>query len=340
MSIEGKYAWELLRASRWNPPGAANSAPERRATYQTGLEQSEGLFKAAAGVGPVSRPILVFYGLSQAGRAIAAAASAAGDDGWKLNGHGIKALEMSKPLPDVLLKTDLPGGTGSFVRLSGLLNSSVWGKSTAIPFATLWDMLPENTSDSQALRDDLKARRTPLDVDTMGIEHEPHSLATVTVGGIPPWVCDAPDLRTVFEEYLKSFAGAREHSSYYKTHATYLPDISRQPDGWGFLNMNFKMPGGTLEVGETRAAYVRSLAQRYKDSYYFFPETPAGRLHPLMMWWAVLYTLSMIARYEPAAWTTQLDINNSRFAQPVESILDTALEQVPPLIVEAIKDVG
>lgn len=98
------------------------------------------------------------------------------------------------------------------------------------------------------------------------------------------------------------------------------------------------MPGGTLEVGEKRAAY--SLAQRYKDSHFFFPETPAGRLHLLMIWWAVLYTLSMIARYEPASWTAQLDINDSGFAQPVESILDAALEQIPPLIVGAIKDVS
>ena len=139
---------------------------------------------------------------------------------------------------------------------------------------------------------------------------------------------------------MKGFAGAREYESYYRTHATHLPDINRQPDGSGFLYMNFKMPGGTLEVREKRAAYVHSLAQRYKGSYFFFPETPAGRLHPLMIWWAVLYTLSMIARYEPASWTTQLDINNSRFAQPVESILDAALEQVPPLIVEAIEDVS
>lgn len=124
---------------------------------------------------------------------------------------------MTKPLSDVMLKTDLPGGTGSFVRLSGLLNSSAWGKSTAIPFATLWDMPPENRPDSQALREDLKARRTPLDLDTRGVGNEPHSLATVAVGGFPAWVCDDPDLRTVFEEYLKGFAGACEYVSYHKT---------------------------------------------------------------------------------------------------------------------------
>jgi hypothetical protein len=38
------------------------------------------------------------------GEAIAAAASAADNDGWKLNGHGIKGLEMAEPLPDVILK--------------------------------------------------------------------------------------------------------------------------------------------------------------------------------------------------------------------------------------------
>ncbi|MCX5151640.1 YaaC family protein [Streptomyces sp. NBC_00320] len=38
------------------------------------MEQAQQMFKAAEVVGPQTRPLLVFYGLSQAGRAIAAAA--------------------------------------------------------------------------------------------------------------------------------------------------------------------------------------------------------------------------------------------------------------------------
>lgn len=67
-------AWDILRASRWKPPGSATRPASRKLTYQTALEQAEELFTAAGQVSPKARPILVFYGLSQAGRAIAAAA--------------------------------------------------------------------------------------------------------------------------------------------------------------------------------------------------------------------------------------------------------------------------
>ena len=63
-------AWGRLRATRWDPPGAASENGERRRTYVFGLEQAEQMFRAGASVGPATRPLLVFYGLSQAGRAI------------------------------------------------------------------------------------------------------------------------------------------------------------------------------------------------------------------------------------------------------------------------------
>jgi hypothetical protein len=74
--------WGRLRATRWDPPGAASESAERRRTCFA-LEQAEQMFRAAAGVGPATRPLLVFYGLSQAGRAIAAAALTNGEVGGR-----------------------------------------------------------------------------------------------------------------------------------------------------------------------------------------------------------------------------------------------------------------
>jgi hypothetical protein len=42
---------------------------------------------AAASSGPASKPIALFYALSQAGRAIAAARIA--EDSWRIKGHGL-----------------------------------------------------------------------------------------------------------------------------------------------------------------------------------------------------------------------------------------------------------
>src|SRR5882762_9883298 len=92
--------WESLRATRWDPPGGASSSPDRRRTYVTALEQAEQMFRAAATAGTETRPLHVFYGLSQAGRAIAAAASKISSaDGWRLVGHGIRSRGLDGPLP-------------------------------------------------------------------------------------------------------------------------------------------------------------------------------------------------------------------------------------------------
>ncbi|MFJ2774353.1 YaaC family protein [Streptomyces sp. NPDC087300] len=67
LDVNADEAWERLRASRWKPPGRANGG-SRRKTYAAALEQTEQMFRAAAIVGPATRPLQVFYGLSQAGR--------------------------------------------------------------------------------------------------------------------------------------------------------------------------------------------------------------------------------------------------------------------------------
>ena|SRR5258708_38572610 len=60
-------------------------------------------------------------------------------------------------------------------------------------------------------------------------------------------------------------------------------------------------------------------------------------LSPLMTWWVLLFGLSMLARYHPAAWTRALAIDRSRDAMPLERALDEALEAVPPLVLDALR---
>jgi hypothetical protein len=47
-------------------------------------------------------------------------------------------------------------------------------------------------------------------------------------------------------------------------------------------------------------------------------------MHPLVMWWAVLYALSMLARYKPSNWTRMLDVDRSPDAPAIEYLLDEA----------------
>ena len=64
---------------------------------------------------------------------------------------------------------------------------------------------------------------------------------------------------------------------------------------------------------------------------------PATLLSPLMTWWAVLYAPSMVARHEPAAWVSSLEVDKNELAVPLEGILADASEVVPHLMLDALQ---
>nr|WP_073966720.1 YaaC family protein [Streptomyces sp. CB02460] len=61
-------------------------------------------------------------------------------------------------------------------------------------------------------------------------------------------------------------------------------------------------------------------------------------MHPLLAWWAALYALSMLARYEPATWATAVNVDTSKQAVPIEHLLDEALDAVPALALEVMSE--
>lgn len=65
-----------------------------------------------------------------------------------------------------------------------------------------------------------------------------------------------------------------------------------------------------------------------------------AQLHPFLAWWSVLYSLSMLARYQPGQWTTQIDVNHSVDAAAVERLLRKALIAVPELTLATIDEVS
>ena len=147
-------SWAALRSYRARPPGRAGEG-ERREVFCAALEQAEQLFIAAEEIGYGSRPLLAFYGLSQAGRALAAAAHA---DQWILQGHGITANNLSDDLLRVSVQNSgKPGSSGSFVRLAQLLGSGTLTKP--VPIVAIWDSIPELAR--RPLRADLDHERRP-----------------------------------------------------------------------------------------------------------------------------------------------------------------------------------
>ena len=104
-------------------------------------------------------------------------------------------------------------------------------------------------------------------------------------------------------------------------------------------NGEFALEWQTSRDPRSRPAHV--LAERltrYRGKSLLSP-TIAGSdqvLHPLMVWWQVLYALSMLTRYEPARWTKMIDVDSSAHAVAIEYVLDTALAAVPDLLDEAL----
>jgi uncharacterized membrane protein YjdF len=68
------------------------------------------------------------------------------------------------------------------------------------------------------------------------------------------------------------------------------------------------------------------------------PYLPTSALPPsiLMTWWAVLFALSMVARYHPVEWAAALDPDRSTAAAFLERAMEVGLEVVPGLVLEAI----
>ncbi len=328
--------WDVLRATRWDPPAPAADDPDRRQAYVTALEQAEQLFRAATAVGPSAQPLLVFYGLSQAGRAIAAAAAGFDSTEWQLNGHGIRSRELDGPLAEVQVATERAGDSGSFVRLSELLGSPLWGRAK-VSLPELWDCLPGN-GDSP-LGPDGSSRRLPLLVEHRDIDEE-RSTVSVPVVGFPAWVIQSSQGRKALNKYLSGFPGAQGYTDFRRVsnEPDADPYFDRHLDGSGELLMHWDLPDGKPVDPAEQLRFLTARTRPYAGAQYLFPAvtgTMCG-MHPLMAWWAVLHTLSMLARYQPADWARHIDVDGSRHAVPLEQLLNEAIDRVPLLVAETI----
>src|SRR4051794_431184 len=95
MPRDDTRVWQELRALRAAPVGQAAEDEDRRAVFAAALRQSQELADAAAVAGYATKPLALFYCLSQGVRALAAAL--VDDDGWRIVGHGA-SVTSAEPL--------------------------------------------------------------------------------------------------------------------------------------------------------------------------------------------------------------------------------------------------
>jgi hypothetical protein len=97
------------------------------------------------------------------------------------------------------------------------------------------------------------------------------------------------------------------------------------------LSGDLSVPGfWSIPPGADIDAFASSITLPYRgdDERYVYPALGGATmpLHPLLAWWAILFTLSMLARYEPAAWMKHISVDSSPDAVPLKNALDRGLD--------------
>lgn len=322
-----QQSWRRVRNLRAAPSAAildVLEGPGRADVFHTGLEQAEQLFRAAAQVGRKSRPLLLFYGLGQAGRAVAAASDRLADkEGeWTGSGHGLK-FNLAPVDPSRIWEAEVhvtPSSRDLFSRASTALHSaqdlgSISLGALAANLAEFGTEFPNFMPDQQLVYLDT------VYSNTVGKAGEGAVNFTVRVP-------DGVDVEAFLQQVpvLADFPIVREHdgSPVVDHNGRYLLRVPvDELEGHG--------PSWRLK----RRQDYRGLAVAVRAM-----GGSRARVHPLMVWWMVLYALSMLARYDPSKWHAVLDIRTSSVWSQVEYLQDRALDSVPDLLAEALETGG
>ncbi|MFE6481766.1 YaaC family protein [Streptomyces sp. NPDC057757] len=307
----------------------------RRKTFAAALQQFEEQMNAAKVVSAATRPINLYYGLVQAGLAMTAA-HAPGT--WTFNKHGLKILDMEPSLPDVAVR---PDGEGAFQAVSDATGSE--RTSDAINLGALWNSIPELTE--APLEGMTSAPAVVFNADRyLSVQENlgrwsvspaspvEYLLASVCVNEEIPTPAD----RTAWlADFLSKYPGLQGAELWGSEEEAFRKIRSRRFSA----ELCWPTPKQGMEEAEidaffdTRAPAYRFIADRFLRPSFEPAKAPPT---PLMSWGLLLYSFSMLSRYQPRKWSESLDIDKSSSAAALEYALDIALEVIPHLVLEGL----
>jgi hypothetical protein len=344
--------WQAIRALRATPTGLATTDPDRRKTFVASLRQAEELADAAAAAGYAARPLPLFYALSQAGRAIAAAHLV---DPWVLRGHG---LSITPEPENPLLSTAKPTG-GDSTSFRGVATATQSpGLAGPTSLGALWaanpDLLdvPIPTSTGQwPLALDIPIGIQSLGGFGIGPPQDPDEtvvgtggvlaislvLPGVTGDDVARSLTPYPTLHGLFgltSNSERAGPGDLVHQGL-DGHGVERKNVGRQVPEQMTMTDHWRQTRELASIVEIDTRHPLRPAPHLIG--YALPQLASGPCpHPLMLWWSLLLGLSSLARYEPAAWTAAIDLDTSELAVSLERVLDLAAHKVPERILEAL----
>ena len=205
--MRSEAIWRDIRRLRGEPPGLASGDKARRRTFGASLQQAEELHQASAHAGFSSRPLPLFYALSQGSRAIAAARLPG--PAWQLSGHGLAIKFDNEEALSARLVTE---ETGAFQAIC-----AATGSATLADGVTLGQLLATLPEVSESIpRRDGEAKAIKLELEYESSLGEYHML-------VPPYASMAvycgPEASLPSERHLPAMEELlRSH---------------RRADGWG-----------------------------------------------------------------------------------------------------------
>jgi hypothetical protein len=314
--------WRSLRRLRAEPPAVASVNDRRRFVFQSSLAQAEELWEAAASVGPATRPLPLFYAMSQVGRAICAAWITQGP--WQPKGHGLTNEEARTGDALAMPVSVANDALGMFSMVAAALEEPMFAGQAIL--RELWASLPDLPMTKELIGKSprwlsLEAVTDPK-LDTRDVWQR---VLAPNLGRIA--AVKNEDLERVLADYPTT-SGFRV----IEQPALGLPDgftisaVLSFPDERGDLR-------SILDLGDSLPSTTPEKRIAVRPRIGSGTDGPPSQLLTL---WALLFGLSQLARYHPDVWVRALNPDRSKVAVGLEEGLEVALARTPELLVSAV----
>ncbi|MEV8311915.1 YaaC family protein [Streptomyces flavidovirens] len=302
----------------------------RRKSFSAALQQFEEQMEAARVVTSATRPINLYYGLVQAGLAITAAHT---PGNWSFGKHGLKVVDMQADLADITIR---PDGDGAFQYAARATGSEQLADT--VSFGSLWASLPDLCQFS------LKGAVSPIALELFsesyaeGMENGAgHFRAEIAVNSDLP---EQADRESWFRTTMADYPGMSNARLWGDSGSAFR----EARKGRFLVEVGWPVPHGrpARDISEQEIeAFFDRLAPQYRFEHERYLRPPVGQAQasvpsPLMTWWLLLYTFSMVSRYQPRKWAEVLDLDRSPDAAVVQHALEIALAVLPHLVLEAL----
>lgn len=350
--------WQAIRALRAAPSAAAAKHADRRRTFGASLRQAEELAEAAQVAGYAARPLPLFYSLSQAGRAIAAAHL---PTRWILRGHGLRVSPKAQPPLEATVEPmgsggDSFSGVASAVG-SPLLNGRVTLGNYGLRIPICGTSLSHRAQDlgRERSRSRLACNTWCGPPHPLGEADPDPEKSPVGTGGMLSVSVDLPgdtgvEIANALKPYptLRGAFGLKQGTAGGERAGATDRVIRGEALGRDRATIALEAPTEMMmaELWRRQRALVSIVEIDERQPTYpaptlvgfALPEMAGGPSpFPLLLWWALLLGLSSLARYEPAAWTAAIDLDASELAVGLERVLDVAAERVPARILQSLR---